>query len=74
MIWVDMTIGSSHSEVFFKIGIGKIGKILSYDPNGHFINLMIIIIIIIIIIYKNEQYNLLSKKTEVILSRVTYDV
>ena len=70
MIWVDMTIGSSHSEVFFKIGIGKIGKILSYDPNGHFINLMIIIIII----YKNEQYNLLSKKTEVILSRVTYDV
>ena len=50
MIWVDMTIGSSHSEVFFKIGIGKVGKILSYDPNGHFIILMIIIIIIIIYI------------------------
>ena len=50
MIWVDMTIGSSHSEVFFKIGIDKVGKILSYDPNGHFINLMIIIIIIIIYI------------------------
>ena len=46
MIWVDMTIGSSHSEVFFKIGVGKVGKILSYDPNGHFINVIIIIMYI----------------------------
>ena len=31
MIRYDMTIGSSHSEVFFKIDVGKVGKILSYD-------------------------------------------
>ena len=62
MIWVDMTIGSSHSEVFFKIGIDKVGKILSYDPNGHFINLMIIIIIIIIIYIKMSNTTYYQRK------------
>ena len=56
MLWDDMTIGSSHLEVFFKIGFGKVGKILSYDPNGRFI------FFFIVIIYKKLVTQLIIKK------------